>query len=296
MGIFTLFKESLLTTIHSLKAIDLKFWHRVQFLMLLSVILSIPIFRITGNEITYLKDNGSAIIERVPNFIIKNNQLHSELSNPFVVNTNYITFIFDPKDQIIGQNLNLITPDAPIKIQMQQRNLEMTMLRQNLTFSYADMTQSLKEPFSRDSFIKILRQMTTPGIGIIVFLIFLVILANALYLAFLATIIATFLALYRFCRQGRLNFHQRFNLALAGITEPLVLICLINLFFNGFIPFQSTFILTFSLFNIWLLTRHAQILKLNQENIDQIIKNLPQSLRKRLKLDKDDKKPKDKDQ
>ena len=233
--------------------------HVFLYMLLLSLILSIPVVFHSMGLLSSLKNDGEKIVEKIPEFTIKDNKLTtSEKESGFIYQTNSMIFTFDPEGK---RNKSDIEADAGRGI------LTMALLQNEAILilptagSTADVLDSntIALPYStpqlnninREFISKVLADQSSNN------LLFGVVVATSVVIIFLSflfdLIIMTFFAnMFTRLKMIRLKFTEVFKILVYCSTIPTILTVALQLIWPslsiGSFVLAITLIIYFNIF------------------------------------------------
>lgn len=257
-----LFFDSIFRFKDTLVAFYMTLKHKLVYILLLSLMMTLPAIQPSYQLLHTVRGNGPSIIQSIPDFTIENNQLVSEKDQAFINKTDFLNYVYNPKDQISQEDLKKIDSSA-LTIYTNPKNITFSFMGQQQSFPYADFSTDLDSQ-GQKQIIQSLTQFQ-PWVYLLVFLgIFLF---NSLQVSLLALVIALFMAPMAITRKLQLTLGKRYNFALTAMTFPLVLIQLVHLF--GYqVTFSFYIILFTALIRIWAFTKQIKVVKIDPKQWD----------------------------
>lgn len=272
MSVLTLFRQAIVKSKQALQVIDFSLGKRLKYLFLLAFIFSLPLYRLAYQELDVLRDNGQSIMQKVPDFHVEKGQLQTTEDEAFMVKTNYLIFTFNPNKQLEDADIRSESGNQPIAIELGEEALSVKLFDQPLSLPYTELSSD-RQNFDQKAFKKLLQQFVSPQWSFLFITAGLIFLWSSLHLFILTCVIGLILTFFRFSKEAHLTYGQCLSLGVMGLTRPVTFFSVLLLF--GFaIPFQTELLVIFALFIIWQLTRFTKILKLNEDNIDEIFKQM----------------------
>lgn len=234
-----------------------KIWKNIIYILLLSIIASIPITMTTVNilneEIYEIED---LFTNEIPEFTLTNGKLTSENSQPIIQEGINFTFVFDPTVTELDSNIN-------------DKNIIFALLEDKLLFnipgqpdeslSYSNFENAT---ITKDIVLNWFDNLTAMHSYIfsIVFIITFVI--TSLMKLMLVTVFACFLPLIASSWKKKLTYVQSWNLMAAIITIPTIFFCIIDAL-EIYIPYATT-LQTFIIFVLmYIIIRELPVRKSN---------------------------------
>ncbi|MCZ0717115.1 DUF1189 family protein [Aerococcus kribbianus] len=236
MQIFRIFKNALIYFERSTEIFFLNAKKIFLYMLLLSAIMAIPPTIAASNMMQTFTNNFATVAERMPDFQLKNQEIQNDDIDPFIVNTDYVTYAYDPNNENSQNQLNAINANA-FKIINTKDRLILDFADQSYGLNYTDdfTAQQQKDLFTsmghfQWAYIPIAFLIVTFGQLVLV--------------AFIALLATMFTALSKHSRRLKLKFSNRFRLVVVQLTVPAVVVTIINLF--TFFPYHFEIMLLYA--------------------------------------------------
>lgn len=107
-------------------SIKIKGWKAFLYLILLSIIMTIPLFNTISNSIQSVMNDGEKIGQSLPSFTIKSDQLQTK-NEGYIYQTNHIIFTFDPQNKRTVDEIKKDLNNNQIAIALQKNQLVMAL-------------------------------------------------------------------------------------------------------------------------------------------------------------------------
>ena len=238
MNIFSLFKKALLHPQYLFPENRLPKRTIFLYFLLLSFIFSLPAIGQSLREARQIEQSIQQIVEKTPEFEIKNNQLVTDKKNAsFIYQSDFLQFVFDPEDKLTTQDIKTSLIGNQIGLGYMKNHLVIAVNNSNplinfmegntITINYKDIDQTY---FSKTIFESTEVPLGQKALIVILMMLFILVptmIAFAIYLL-LGTLIGH--TLERSHLLG-LSFKNSYHLFIVAATLPVVVATIMSLMF-----------------------------------------------------------------
>lgn len=251
---FTKMLKSALFQLDDLKEVKTAAFSKIiAFVIGLTVILSLPITLQTWNIFHEIQGDSQKIAEKIPDFSIQNNRLHTEATEKgFIYQTNSIIFTFDPEGKRSTTDIASDMIGNLLSIGLLKEELVISLPSSGVTDSLFDGNQ-IVIPYSEAELANLngqtirttLQNHQIPWwLTLLIFFISLYpIFLNLIFTLLMTTFIGT---IYSRMRLYQLKFFDNLKIMIVSSTLPILMGVIIQLWLPAFDI--TTFILFGSLF------------------------------------------------
>lgn len=263
MQVLKLFRDSLINFNTTIRAINLKTRQRLAYMILLAAISSLPAFVQSIQLIEIISANGQAVSQAIPEFTIENGKLTSANQEPFIYETDFLIYAYDPKGEI---DFNEVTSSNQFGIALETNpdNHLVSIVGQDFTFPHNE----LNNGFNQDDLSALVTDSTSAMWWVYPAMFIFLSLSGTIYIAILGVMIALFTSIIVAQKGLPMFFVERFNLALPAMTIPIIGVSLLALF-GYIVPYQFEVIAVLSLIRLYSMIRHTKVITVNKKEDDQ---------------------------
>lgn len=261
MQVLKLFRDSITNFNSTIRSAYMKISPRLFYMFILAVVLSLPYFMNSIQIVDTITKNGEVVAQQIPDFSIQDGKVKTDNTDPFIYETDFFIYAYDPQDKITFQEAQNINPLALV-IETGSENQTFSIASN----SFAISNSQLNNGFNQDDMKAIISSTSqiTWWIYPLMFVIFIAM--EILYVAILALFVAIFTNFIVQMRKLPLSFKERFNLALPAITLPIILVTILKLF-NIMIPFQFEIILIIAVTRTYFMLKHTKVITVNRKDL-----------------------------
>lgn len=263
MQVLKLFRDSLINFNTTIRAINLKTSQRLVYMFLLAAILAVPYMIQSIHVAEVISANGKAVAQVIPDFTLADGKLQSATQEPFIYETDYLTYAYDPQGEI---DFNEVAGFNPVGFALETNpdNHSLSVLGRTFYFPHSEAVSGFNQQT-----LKILITDTTNINWQIFPLMFLTLaLTMMAYVALLGVVIALFTSFITANKGLPIFFTERFNLALSAMTFPVIGLTLLQLF-GYLVPFHFEIIVAYSLIRLYAMIRHTKVITINKNEDEQ---------------------------
>lgn len=256
MKIFRLFYDSLFYYPKTIYAYHMRLGARMLYLLLLSLIMVVPILPRISNVMDTWDTNRHAIISSIPEFETSGETIQSN-TQPFVNQTDFITYTFDPEDHIDQTNI-APSDSAVVAFKTGQQAFSVSVMDQEvMRFPYDG--REAGTDVQKD-FISRATSLPRPAVYVAVYI------SSSTSILFNALMLSILFGFMRLARELQLPFGRKFNFTLAAMTMPTVFSSLIALAIPAFTVSQSMIIFFMGWLLLFYISSNTRVIPLDKDN------------------------------
>lgn len=257
-NILVIMYDAIINYPKTIRVISYSFKRMLVYALLIAAIAGIPSFMDTLKVFDLLETNAQSVTEQIPEYELADGKISSTDTEAFIFETDLMTYAFDPENKIASQDVserqgNLIT------IENSADNVTLAIMGQEIPLAY----NQLGESATTQGLKTLILSMATIGWQHYPIIFIIVALSNLLNILLAALMISLVIGLLPDSTRLQLKFKMRFNLALAAITMPLIVIALFNLF-GFYVVYQLEIMYVFALIRLWRLLKNVQVIKIKK--------------------------------
>lgn len=263
MQVLKLFKDSIINFNATIRAVNLKAGKRLGYMTILAMILALPFFMESIKIMAVFSENGQAIIQRIPEFTIVDGKLKTDVNDPFIYQTDFLTYAYDPQNEIDFADVVDLNR-LGLAVETNVDNHTLNVMGQVTAISHQD----LNADFNQESLKQLITTATQSTWWTYPVMFMFLTLLEIGYVALLALFIALFTNFIVANKGLPIFFKQRFNLALPAMTMPVIGITLLKLF-GIMVPYQFELIVILSLIQLYFIIKHTRIITVKPGQSDE---------------------------